>query len=319
MKPRTFELDGKRVWVAGHNGMMGSALVRRLGSERCEILTASRAELDLRNQAETEAWVAQMRPDAVLLAAATVGGILANSTRPADFLSDNLAIETNVIHAAHRVGVEKLLFIGSSCVYPKRAHQPMHEDALLTGPLEETIQWYALAKIVGLKLCQAYRIQHGHNFISALPANLYGPNDNFDLAGGHVLAALLRKAHEAKHEEGEIEVWGTGNPKREFMHVDDCADACVHLLKVYDGDSHINVGTGEEVSIRELAELVCDVVGTAARLRFNPTKPDGTPERLLDVASLHALGWHHRVGLREGVASTYEWFVRHAGPRRGVD
>jgi GDP-L-fucose synthase len=312
MRANTFELAGKRVWVAGHNGMVGSALVRRLLSENCEILTAERATLDLTDQAQTEEWVARMRPQAVFLAAARVGGILANDSRPADFLYDNLAIETNTLHAAFRAGVEKLLFLGSSCIYPRLASQPLTEDALLTGPLEETNQWYAVAKIAGLKLCQAYRIQHGRNFISAMPTNLYGPNDNFDLRSSHVIPALMRKVHEAKRKGSEIQVWGTGTPRREFMHVDDCADACVHLMKAYDGETHVNVGTGEEVSIRALAELLCSVIGVKPRLLFDPTKPDGTPRKLLDVSRLRALGWRHRIALSDGLASTYAWFVKHA-------
>lgn len=308
MTTSTFDLAGKKVWVAGHNGMVGSALVRRLRSENCEILTAPRTSLDLTNQAQTEGWVARMKPQAVFLAAARVGGILANDSRPADFLYDNLAIEANVLHAAFLGNVEKLLFLGSSCIYPKLASQPMTEDALLTGPLEETNQWYAVAKIAGLKLCQAYRIQHGRSFISAMPTNLYGPNDNFDLRSSHVIPALMRKVHEAKREGREVEVWGTGSPKREFLHVDDCADACVHLMKTYDEEMHINVGTGEEITIRALAELLCAVVAVKPRLRFDSAKPDGTPRKLLDVSRLHALGWHHRIALSDGLASTYDWY-----------
>jgi GDP-L-fucose synthase len=292
--------------------MVGSALVRRLRGENCEILTAERASLDLTNQAQTEAWVARMKPHAVFLAAARVGGILANDSRPADFLYDNLAIETNTLQAAFRSGVEKLLFLGSSCIYPRLASQPMSEDALLTGPLEETNQWYAVAKIAGLKLCQAYRIQHGRNFISAMPTNLYGPNDNFDLHGSHVIPALMRKVHEAKLTGSEITVWGSGSPMREFMHVDDCADACVHLMKTYGGETHVNVGTAEEISIRALAELLCGVIGAEPRLRFDSTKPDGTPRKLLDVSRLRALGWRHRIALRDGLANTYNWFLEHA-------
>ena len=310
MTTSTFDLAGKKVWVAGHNGMVGSALVRRLRSENCEILTAPRTSLDLTNQAQTEGWVARMKPQVVFLAAAKVGGILANDSRPADFLYDNLAIEANVLRAAFLGDVEKLLFLGSSCIYPKLASQPMTEDALLTGPLEETNQWYAVAKIAGLKLCQAYRIQHGRSFISAMPTNLYGPNDNFDLRSSHVIPALMRKVHEAKREGREVEVWGTGSPKREFLHVDDCADACVHLMKTYDEEMHINVGTGEEITIRALAELLCAVVGVKPRLRFDSAKPDGTPRKLLDVSRLHALGWHHRIVLSDGLASTYDWYLK---------
>jgi GDP-L-fucose synthase len=307
-----FSLEGKRIWVAGHNGMVGAALVRRLARENCVVLTATRREVDLTRQTEVEAWVADQRPQVVVVAAAKVGGILANYTYPADFLYDNLAIETNIIHAAYRSNVEKLLFLGSSCIYPRLAPQPIHESSLLTGPLEPTNEWYAIAKIAGIKLCQAYRQQYGCDFISAMPTNLYGPGDNFDLETSHVLAALLRKAHEAKasHAE-EMEVWGTGTPLREFMYVDDCADAQIFLLKNYTGAEHINVGSGEEVRILELAELVSKIVGFAGRVRLDHSRPDGTPRKIMNSAALRALGWSPSVALREGVLATYEWYQRH--------
>ena len=316
----SFSLQGKKVFVAGHAGMVGSAIVRRLQSEDCDVVTASHASLDLTKQADTEAWMSEARPDAIFLAAARVGGILANDSSPVDFLHDNLLIETNVLHAAHRTGVAKLLFLGSSCIYPKLAAQPIKEEALLTGALEETNQWYAIAKIAGLKLTQAYRRQFGRNFISAMPTNLYGPNDNFDLASSHVIPALMRKAHDAKvRGSSEIAIWGTGNPMREFLHADDAADACVHLMKTYDGESHVNVGTGKDISVRELAELVASVVGAKATLRFDSSKPDGTPRKLLDVSKLHSLGWQHKIGLREGLAQTYAWFLKNAAVDREVE
>lgn len=305
-----FTLKGKRIWVAGHRGMVGAATVRRLGSEDCEILTAGRETVDLRRQAETEDWIAESRPDAIVLAAATVGGILANDTRPADFIYDNLAIETNVIEAARRVGVQKLLLLGSSCIYPRLAPQPMTEEALLTGALEPTNQWYAVAKIAGIKLCQAYRRQFGADFISAMPTNLFGPGDNFDLESSHVAAALLRKAHEAKRDGAEtLTVWGSGTPKREFLYVDDCADALVHLLARYSGESHVNIGTGQDVTIRELAVTIASVVGYRGAFRYDTTKPDGTPRKLLDVSRLRQLGWTATTTLRDGLAKTYDWYV----------
>jgi GDP-L-fucose synthase len=289
--------------------MVGSAVVRRLEREACEILVAGRDEVDLVRQAEVEDWIAEHRPEAVVVAAARVGGILANSQRPADFLYDNLMIEANIIQAAHEVGVEKLLFLGSSCIYPKFAPQPMPEDSLLTGPLEPTNEWYAIAKIAGIKLCQAYRRQHGRDFISAMPTNLYGPGDNYDLAGSHVLPAMLRKAHDAKLAgRDRVELWGTGTPLREFLHVDDLADACVFLLQRYSGDDHVNVGSGQEISIRELAETVARVVGFEGGFTFDPSKPDGTPRKLLDVSRLTSLGWSARIGLEEGVRDAYLWF-----------
>jgi GDP-L-fucose synthase len=307
-----FPLAGRRVFVAGHRGMVGSAIVRRLAREASEVLTSGRDAVDLRRQKEVEDWLADARPDAVFLAAATVGGILANDSRPADFIYDNLAIETNVIHAAWRVGVKKLLFLGSSCIYPRLAPQPMAEDALLTGPLEPTNQWYAIAKIAGLMMCQAYRRQHGADFISAMPTNLYGPGDTFDLRASHVVPALLMKAHRAKTAGAPaIEVWGSGTPRREFLYVDDLADALVHLMTRYSQESTINVGVGEDVTIRELAALVTEIVGYKGRLAFDASKPDGAPRKLLDVRRIHALGWRARTPLREGLSRTYAWFLDH--------
>lgn len=307
-----YSLEGKRVFVAGHRGMVGAAIVRRLAQEGCTVLTTPRSAVDLRDQAGVRRWMDAERPDAVFLAAAKVGGILANDTYPADFLYDNLAIETNVVEAAYRSGVEKLLFLGSSCIYPKHAPQPMTEDALLTGPLESTNEWYAIAKIAGLKLCEAYRKQHGVDFISAMPTNLYGPGDNYDLEKSHVIPALLRKAHMAKVEgRPALEIWGTGSPRREFLHVDDAADAMVHLMKTYSGAQHVNVGCGEDVSVLELAQLVCAVVGFDGAIETDPTKPDGTPRKLMDVSKLFATGWRPRYGLREGLADAYAWFVAH--------
>jgi GDP-L-fucose synthase len=307
-----FSLTGRRVWVAGHRGMVGSAIVRRLGREGCAVLTAGRNRVDLRRQAEVEAWMDAERPDAVVVAAARVGGILANSTRPAEFLYDNLVIEANVIHAAWKAGVGKLLFLGSSCIYPRLASQPITEDALLTGPLEPTNQWYAIAKIAGIKLCQSYRQQYGCDFISLMPTNLYGPGDNFDLTSSHVLPALMAKIDRAKREGLEtVEIWGSGQPRREFLHVDDLADASVFLLQNYSGDVPLNVGVGSDVTIRELAELIADVVGFTGRFVYDTSKPDGTPRKLLDVGQLAGLGWSARIGLRDGVESAYAWYQEH--------
>ena len=289
--------------------MVGSAIVRRLASERCEIVTAPRPELDLSDQAAVRAWMGERRPQAIFLAAARVGGILANDSLPADFLYDNLMIEANVIEAAHREGVEKLLFLGSSCIYPKFAPQPIVEDALLTGPLEPTNEYYAVAKIAGIKLCQAYRRQHGSDFISAMPTNLYGPGDNFDLQSSHVMPALIRKAHEAKlRGDDHIAIWGTGSPRREFLHVDDCADACVFLMKNYSDEQHVNVGSGSDLTILELTRLICRIVGFDGELRLDSGKPDGTPRKLMSADRLRAMGWSPRVGLEEGVGATYDWF-----------
>ena len=301
-----FPLAGKRVWVAGHRGMVGSAIVRRLASESCEVVTATRAEVDLKNPAEVQAFVADRSPDAIFMAAAKVGGILANDTYPADFLYDNLMIAANVTEAAYRNGVGKMLFLGSSCIYPKLAPQPIPEDALLTGPLEPTNEWYAIAKIAGIKLAQAYRRQHGCDFISAMPTNLYGPGDNFDLNTSHVLPALIRKAHEAKVAGADhITIWGTGAPRREFLHADDCADACVFLLKLCSVFEHVNVGSGEDIAILDLARLVCEVVGFTGQIRTDTTKPDGTMRKLMSGNKLKALGWQAKIGLREGVEGVY--------------
>jgi GDP-L-fucose synthase len=301
-----YELKNRRIWVAGHRGMVGSAVVRRLAREDCEVLTVRRDQLDLRRQADVEAWMELNRPDAVVLAAAKVGGIFANDTYPADFLYENLMIEANIIHAAFRAKVGKLLFLGSSCIYPKFAPQPIPEAALLTGPLEPTNEWYAVAKIAGIKLAQAYRKQHGCDFISAMPTNLYGPGDNFDLHSSHVLPALIRKAHEAKISGGStLTIWGTGEPRREFLHADDCADALVFLLKAYSDFEHVNVGSGEDVPILDLARLVCDVVGFDGDIVCDTSKPDGTPRKLMSSEKLKAMGWSPRIGLREGVAATW--------------
>jgi len=305
-----YALAGKRVWVAGHRGMVGAALVRRLASENCQIVTADRANLDLTRQASVEAWMAQHRPQAVFIAAAKVGGILANDTYRAEFLHQNLLIEANIIDAAWRNEVEKLLFLGSSCIYPKHATQPITEDALLTGPLEPTNEWYAIAKITGIKLCQAYRKQYGCDFISAMPTNLYGPGDNYDLATSHVIPALIRKAHEAKISgDAAMTIWGTGTPKREFLHVDDCADALVHIMKLYSAPEHINVGWGNDVTILELTRLVCDVVGFKGEITIDRSKPDGTPRKLMSSEKLLALGWGPRIGLKEGLRNAYEAFL----------
>ena len=305
-----YSLAGKRVFVAGHRGMVGAAVARRLEKEKCEILTAGRADLDLLDQRAARAWLLEKKPDAVVLAAAKVGGINANNIYPADFLYENLVIETNVIEGSFRAGVGKLLFLGSSCIYPKFAPQPIPEDALLTGALEPTNEWYAIAKIAGLKLCEAYRRQHGVDYISAMPTNLYGPGDNFDLEKSHVLPALIRKAHEAKLAGAEnMTVWGSGTPRREFMHVDDCADALVFLLKNYSGDQHVNVGVGDDVTIAEAAQIVVDCIGFKGALEFDRSKPDGTPRKLMAADRLREMGWSPRIGLKEGVADAYRWYL----------
>jgi GDP-L-fucose synthase len=305
-----FDLSAKRIFVAGHRGMVGSAIMRRLAGEGCEVLTANRAQLDLLDQAAVAAWMQRERPDAVVVAAAKVGGILANGSYPADFLYENLLIAANCIGAAHAADVNRLLFLGSSCIYPKFADQPIVEEALLTGPLEPTNEWYAVAKVAGIKLCQAYRAQHGRDYISAMPTNLYGPGDNFDLLSSHVMPALIRKAHDAKLEGApSITIWGTGAPRREFLHADDCADACVHLLAHYSDDLHVNVGSGEELSIRELAELVCSVVGFNGAIEHDVSKPDGTPRKLMSAARLRGMGWAPTISLRNGIARTYSWFL----------
>jgi GDP-L-fucose synthase len=312
-----YNLKGKRVFVAGHRGLVGSALVRRLAREDCEILTITRDRVDLRRQADIEQWMKAEKPQAVFVAAATVGGILANDTRPAEFLYDNLAIETNLIEASHRQGVEKLMFLGSSCIYPRLAAQPMREDALLTGPLEPTNQWYAIAKIAGIMLCRAYRRQYGSNFISAMPTNLYGPGDNFDLQSSHVLPALMVKAHAVKmHQANELLVWGSGAPRREFLYADDLADALVFLMRHYAEEEHINVGVGEDVTIRELALEVARAVGVEAALRFDATKPDGAPRKLMDSQKLLAMGWRPTTRLADGLRETYSWFLANKADRK---
>jgi GDP-L-fucose synthase len=300
-----------RIFVAGHRGMVGSALVRRFEAEAFSIVvTRERSQLDLTDESAVAKFFAEERPDIVIVAAAKVGGIKANNDYPVEFLVENLRIQNNVIRAAHENGVRKLLFLGSSCIYPKFAPQPIPETALLSGPLEPTNEAYAIAKIAGIKLCQAYCREYGKNFISVMPTNLYGPNDNFDLETSHVLAALLRKAHEAKtRNDRNLVVWGTGKPRREFLHVDDLASACLLLLEKYDSPEIINVGCGEDISIRELAELICDVVGFDGELTWDTTKPDGTPRKLLDVTKLHALGWKPVITLRDGIQRTYDWFV----------
>lgn len=299
-------LAGKRVYVAGHRGMVGSAIVRRLQNEDCEVLTANRQDADLRDPSAVDRWFAINRPDLVFLAAAKVGGILANDSLPADFLYDNLMIAANVIHAAHKYKVEKLLFLGSSCIYPKFAPQPIREDSLLTGPLEPTNEWYAVAKIAGIKLCQAYRRQHGCDFISAMPTNLYGPGDNYDPESSHVLPALLRKAQQIKSgTTATFSLWGTGTPRREFLHADDCADACIFLMRHYSGEEHVNVGSGDDIAIIDLARLVCQVVGVNPTIELDTSKPDGTPRKLMDGSKLRELGWQARIGLADGIARTY--------------
>ncbi|GJD74567.1 GDP-L-fucose synthase [Methylobacterium goesingense] len=305
-----YRLSGKRVWVAGHHGMVGSAIVRRLANEGCDILTADRGDVDLREQSAVRAWMTRHRPDMIFLAAAKVGGIFANDTRPADFLYDNLAIQMNVLEAARQANVAKILLLGSSCIYPKMAAQPIVESALLTGALEPTNEAYAIAKIAGIKLGQAYRRQYGSDIISAMPTNLYGPFDNFDLTSSHVLPALIRKIHEAKRKGGDVLIWGTGDPYREFLHVNDLADACVHLMKSYSSEDIINVGTGEDLKISELAELVAEIIGYNGNFVYDATKPDGTPRKRLDVSRLVQAGWQAKVSLREGITSTYEWFLQ---------
>lgn len=302
-----------RVFVAGHGGLVGSALLRTLVHAGFEdVRVATRAQLDLRDQAAVNDWFKANRPELVYLVAGTVGGIVANSTRPAEFIYDNMMIHATVVHAARLYGVKKLLYLGSSCIYPRECRQPIKEEYLLSGPLEPTNEWYALAKIAGIKLCEGYRKQYGSNFISAIPTNLYGINDNFDLTNSHVLPAMIRKFHAAR-EQGREEVllWGTGAPRREFLHVDDLSDACLFLMEHYNELGHLNIGTGQDLSIRELAETVREIVHPDATIRWDTSKPDGTPRKLLDVSRLHALGWHHKIELSEGVRSTYQWFLQH--------
>ncbi len=315
---RLYSLEGKRVWVAGHTGMVGASLCRQLAGRDCHILAVPSAELDQRRQADVEAWVRTNKPDAVIVASARVGGIIANDTLPADFIYDNLMIETNIIHASYLAGVEKLLFLGSTCIYPRDAHQPTVEDALLTGPLEPTNQWYAIAKIAGIKLCQAYRAQHGCDFISAMPTNLYGPGDNFHPEHSHVLPALMSRIHEAKRNNAaQVTVWGSGNPRREFLHVDDCARALVFLLEHYSGAEFFNVGTGVDMSIRDLATLIARIVGYEGTLTFDASRPDGAPKRLMNVDRIKALGWVPDYTVEQGLLQTYEWFLKTLGDDNG--
>jgi len=311
-------LAGARVYIAGHRGLAGSAFLRRLEPERCAaIITRTHAELDLTDQSAVTHFFSQERPEYVFLAAAKVGGILANNTYPAEFICDNLVIQSNVIQAAHKSGVKRLLFLGSSCIYPKLAPQPIKEEYLLTGPLEPTNEWYAVAKIAGVKMCQAYRREYGFNAISLMPTNLYGPGDNFDLLNSHVLPALIRRFHEAKlRNDPSVTVWGTGAPRREFLHVDDLADAVLYLLHTYDAEPILNIGWGQDVTIRELAELVLSAVGYGGQLVFDESKPDGTPRKLLDTTRLTGLGWKPRIALKTGIESTYAWFQEHAAEAR---
>jgi GDP-L-fucose synthase len=314
-----FRLENKRVWVAGHRGMVGSALMRRLKHENCEIITCNRSRVDLRDQSQVETWLIDNKPQVVFLAAAKVGGILANDNSPVDFLYDNLMIQANVITAAFKAGVEKLVFLGSSCIYPKFAPQPITEDSLLSGPLEATNEWYAIAKIAGIKLCQAYRKQYGVDYISAMPTNLYGPRDNFDLYSSHVLPALIRKAHEAKlTRANKFNIWGTGSQRREFLHVDDCADAIVFLVKVYSAESQVNVGSGQDISILELAKIVACTVGFDGKIDCDRTMPDGTPKKLIDSDKLFKMGWHPKITLSDGIQSVYRWYLDNCEEKRHV-
>ena len=309
-KKPAYPLEGKRVWVAGHNGMVGSATVRRLLREDCDILTVARSDLDLRNQIDVQHWIGDTKPQAITVAAATVGGILANTNYPVDFLYDNLTIASNIIHAAHIHKVEKLLFIGSACIYPREAKQPMPEESLLTGSLEPTNEWHAIAKIAAIKLCQAHRHQYGRDFIAAQPNNLYGPGDDFDPDSSHVIPALVGKAHRAKVDASDtLEVWGSGTVMREFMYIDDLADAVVYLLKHYSDNIPINIGSGQELTICELAETICQIVGYKGRLIFDRSKPDGAPRKLLDRTRLEKLGWSASVPLQKGLQQTYDWYL----------
>src|SRR6266508_142462 len=311
--PVPFHLADKRIFVAGHNGMAGSAMVRRLRQERCELLVAERRELELKRQEPTEAYLSSIRPDVVVMAAGRVGGIVANDTYPVDFLAENLAMELNCIRASHMAGVQKLLFLGSTCVYPKFAKQPMSEDQLLTGELEPTNQWYAIAKIAGIKLCEAYRRQYGSDFISVMPTNLYGPGDNYHPEHGHVVAALIRRFHEAKVADAStVVIWGTGTPRREFLYVDDFADACVFILKNYSASQFINIGVGEDITIAEFARTVADVVGFQGNITYDAARPDGMPRKLLDVSRLSAMGWKAKTSLRDGLRKAYSDFLTNA-------
>ncbi len=312
-----FPIAGRRIYVAGHRGMVGSACARRLAAEGAEVVTSDRASVDLRRQAEVEDFMAEAKPDAVIVAAAKVGGILANDTYPAEFLYDNLMIESHLIEASHRVGVNRLLFLGSSCIYPREAPNPINEDALLTGPLEKTNEWYAIAKIAGIKLCQAYRRQYGRDYISAMPCNLYGPGDYFHPERSHVIPALLQRFHAAAQDGAEVVTcWGTGTPRREFLHVDDLAEACYFLLRRYSGEGHLNIGTGTDITIRELAETIAQVTGFKGRIEWDTTKPDGTMLKRMDVSRIAAMGWQARIGFAEGLAQTYDWFLQQSDLRR---
>ncbi|MGD0345842.1 MAG: GDP-L-fucose synthase [Terracidiphilus sp.] len=312
----SFDLTGKRVWVAGHRGMAGAAIVRRLEREHCEILTAARSELDLLRQADVDAWMADEKIDAVFLAAATVGGIMANATRPAEFLYENLVIETNVIHAAKSSGVKKLLFLGSSCIYPRMAEQPMREEALLTGALEPTNEWYAIAKIAGIKLCAAFRRQYGCDFVSVMPTNLFGPGDRYDAQSGHVVAALIMKIHAARMaNSATVELWGSGTPRREFLFTEDLADACVFVMKNYSDELFLNVGTGRDMTILELAESIARVASWKGSFTFDRSKPDGTPRKVMDVSRLQALGWSAQTAFEEGIRQAYSWYVANVANR----
>lgn len=309
-----YDLRGKRIWVAGHRGMVGSAVAKRLAQENCEVVIAPRDEVDLERQADVERFFEKHRPHAVVMAAAKVGGILANNCEPVGFLQRNLAMELNVIKSAYEAGVEKLLFLGSSCIYPKFAPQPIKENALLSGALEPTNEWYAIAKIAGIKLCQAYMKQHGARFVSAMPTNLYGPHDNFDLQSSHVVPALIRKAHEAKLAGlDHVTVWGTGTPRREFLFSEDCADALVFILKNYEGYEHINVGSGDDIAILDLMKIVADVVGFEGRIDTDPSKPDGTPRKLMSNEKLAGMGWKPATGLKEGIGRAYDWYLKTLG------
>ena len=315
MVPEIFSLKGKKVWVAGHRGMAGSAILRRLAREDCEILSVDRKTVDLRRQSDTENWMVKHKPEVVVLAAGKVGGILANSSYPADFLYDNLMIAANVIHGAHDIGVQKLLFLGSSCIYPRLAQQPMQESALLSGALEPTNEAYAVAKITGIKMCESYRRQFGDDFISAMPTNLFGPGDNFNVDAGHVVAGLIVKAHNAKISgAGSLELWGTGTPLREFLFVDDLADACVYLLKHYSGLPHVNVGSNMEYSIKQLADAVCEVVDFKGGFVFDSGKPDGMPRKLMDGSVLRELGWQSKTSLKDGLRVAYDWYLQQLTP-----
>lgn len=307
-----YSLAGKKIWVAGHRGMVGAALVRRLKNIDCEIVTASHAELDLTRQKDVENWMAETKPDAIFMAAARVGGILANDSYPVEFLMENMQIETNVFTAAHASGVNRMMFLGSSCIYPRLAAQPMNEDSLLTGPLEPTNQWYAIAKIAGVMMTQAYRRQFGRDYIACMPTNLYGPGDNFDLQGSHVLSALIVKAHQAKKASADsFEIWGTGNAQREFLYVDDMAEACVFLMEHYSADELINIGYGEDIAIRDVAHTVAKVVGFSGAITNDVRKPDGMPRKLMDSSKINALGWRASTSLEDGIAKTYSWYLEH--------